>query len=236
MDKVLAVIPARAGSKGLPGKNFLNLCGKPLIQWTIDAVLQVQGIDQVVVTSDDELVLELARSLEITAHNRSPELSGDFSQASDVIADVIATFPGYQTLLYLQPTSPLRGKSHIIEALGKFRTDTRIPVISVVEVTQPPEWMYTLNEEGRLQPFLHSGETRRQDTNLKYIPNGAIYIADIDLLREDGYVFSKSKSLPYLMDLKTSIDIDDKFDFELAEWIIQKGQNVISERPKILEK
>lgn len=222
MGRVLAVIPARAGSKGLPGKNFLSLCGKPLIQWTIEAALEAPGIDHVVVTSDDELVLELAGSLGITAYRRPAELCGDSSKASDVIADVIAAFPGHQTLLYLQPTSPLRAWTHISEALEKFNTGLKIPIISVVEVTQPPEWMLTLNEQGRLESYLPSDELRRQDTQLKYIPNGAIYIAHIDSLRINDFVFSKSNSLPYIMDSKTSIDIDNKFDFELAEWIMKR--------------
>jgi CMP-N,N'-diacetyllegionaminic acid synthase len=222
MDKVLAVIPARAGSKGLPGKNFLSLSGKPLIQWTIEAALETPGIDHVVVTSDDELVLELAKSLRVTAYRRSSELCGDFSQASDVIEDVVSAFPEYQTIIYLQPTSPLRRGSHISEALEKFNTGLKIPVISVVEVTQPPEWMFTLNLQGRLESYLPADEIRRQDTQLKFIPNGAIYIAHIDSLKSDGFVFSKSNSLPFIMDSKTSVDIDDKFDFELAEWIIKK--------------
>jgi CMP-N,N'-diacetyllegionaminic acid synthase len=221
MDKVLAVIPARAGSKGLPGKNFLTFCGKPLIQWTIEAALEVKEISLVVVTSDDEQILELARSLGITAHRRSPALSRDLSQASDVIADVIASFPGYENLIYLQPTSPLRRQLHITEALKKFNLGLQIPVISVVEVTQPPEWMFTLTKEGRLESYLASEEMRRQDTQTRYIPNGAIYISSIESLRNEQFVFSKTNSLPYVMDAKTSIDIDDKFDFELAEWIMK---------------
>jgi CMP-N,N'-diacetyllegionaminic acid synthase len=220
--KVLAVIPARAGSKGLPGKNFLSLAGKPLIQWTIEAAVETRGIDHVVVSSDDELVLELAKSLGVTAYRRPAELCGDLSQASEVIADVVSAFPDYQTLVYLQPTSPLRRESHISEALERFNTGLNVPVISVAEVTQPPEWMFTLNEQGLLKSYLPADEMRRQDTHLKFIPNGAIYIAHIDSLKKDGFVFSKSNSLPFVMDSKTSIDIDDKFDFELAEWIIQK--------------
>lgn len=220
--KVLAVIPARAGSKGLPGKNYLPLSGKPLIQWTIEAAFEVQGIDQVVVTSDDKLVLELAESLQVIAYRRSARLSGDFVQASDVIADVVTAFPGFQTLVYLQPTSPLRGRKHIVEALEKFNNGLKAPVISVVEVSQPPEWMFTLDRVGQLVPYIPSDEIRRQDTQLKYIPNGAIYIGDIDSLSRDGYVFSKSNASPYVMDTKTSIDIDDQFDFDLAEWVLKR--------------
>jgi CMP-N-acetylneuraminic acid synthetase len=82
--------------------------------------------------------------------------------------------------------------------------------------------MFTLNEQGRLDSYLPADEMRRQDTQLKFIPNGAIYIAHIDSLKNDGFVFSKSNSLPFVMDSKTSVDIDDKFDFELAEWIMKK--------------
>lgn len=225
LDKVLAVIPARAGSKGLPGKNFLNLCGKPLIQWTIEAALEAPGIDHVVVSSDDDLVLKLANSFGVTAYKRSAELCGDFSQASAVIADVIDAYPGFQTLVYLQPTSPLRRELHIREALEIFNAGSKNSVISVVEVSQPPEWMLTLDEQGLLESYLPSIEIRRQDTQLKYIPNGAIYIANINSLMNNDYMFSNTKSVPYVMDTKSSVDIDDKYDFEIAEWIIKSSCN-----------
>lgn len=218
--RVLAVIPARAGSKGLPGKNHLTLTGKPLIQWTIEAALQSSGIDQVIVSSDDEVVINLSDSLGVSAHRRAAALSGDRAQASAVIADALAHFPGFQTLVYLQPTSPLRTSIHIEEALHKFNLGSKVPVISVTKVTQPPEWMYTLDADGQMIPYILSEELRRQDTKLKYIPNGAIYIADINSFSENGYIFTKTSPQPYVMDSRTSVDIDDKFDFDLAEWII----------------
>jgi N-acylneuraminate cytidylyltransferase len=220
--RVLAVIPARAGSKGLPGKNHLALSGKPLIQWTIEAALQTSGIDQVIVSSDDDVVINLAESLGVSAHRREAALSDDTAQASAVIADALAHFPGYQTLVYLQPTSPLRASIHIEEALQRFNSSFKVPVISVTRVTQPPEWMYTLDADGQLVPYILSEELRRQETKIKYIPNGAIYIADINSLSENGFVFAKSSPQPYIMDSRTSVDIDDKFDFDLAEWIIEQ--------------
>jgi CMP-N-acetylneuraminic acid synthetase len=223
--RVLAVIPARAGSKGLPGKNHLALSGKPLIQWTIEAALQTSGIDQVIVSSDDDVVINLAESLGVSAHQRADALSGDTAQASAVIADALAHFPGFQTLVYLQPTSPLRASVHIEEALQRFNSSLKVPVISVTKVTQPPEWMYTLDAHGQMVPYLSSEELRRQDTKIKYIPNGAIYVADINSLSENGYVFAKSSPQPYVMDSRTSVDIDDKFDFDLAEWIIEKSNS-----------
>jgi CMP-N,N'-diacetyllegionaminic acid synthase len=221
--RVLAVIPARAGSKGLPGKNHLTLSGKPLIQWTIEAALQTSGIDQVIVSSDDEMVINLANSLGVLAHRRAEALSSDTAQASAVIADALAHFPGFQTLVYLQPTSPLRASIHIEEALQRFNLGLKVPVISVTTVTQPPEWMYTIGVDGSMVPYILSEELRRQDTKIKYIPNGAIYIADIHSLSENGFVFAKSSPQPYVMDSRTSIDIDDKFDFDLAEWIIEQS-------------
>ena len=220
--RVLAVIPARAGSKGLPGKNCMPLFGKPLIQWTIEAAMEVKEIDEIVVTSDDELILEIAASLGVTAHRRSAHLGGDLTQASQVIADVVTSFRDFQTIIYLQPTSPLRSQRHIYEALQIFNTGAGASVISVTEVTQPPEWMFTLGSDERLMPYMSTGEIRRQDTQPKYIPNGAIYIADINLLRQDSFIFLKPSSIAYLMNSRTSIDIDDQFDFEIAEWIMRK--------------
>jgi CMP-N-acetylneuraminic acid synthetase len=225
MNKVLAIIPARAGSKGLPGKNLRSFNGKPLIQWTIEAALKVQGISQVTVTSDDESILNLARNIGATAHKRSEYLSTDLSQASEVIEDAVRHFPDFTTLIYLQPTSPLRKSFHIENALNMYDTKIRIPIVSVSEVTQPPEWMYTLGLGGRLFNYLDSTEIRRQDAEQKYIPNGAIYIADVNFLREDGFVFSKSNPLPYIMDFKSSIDIDNQMDFDLAEWITKNSDD-----------
>lgn len=220
--RVLAIIPARAGSKGLPGKNLLAFNGKPLIQWTIEAALGAPEIDEVVVTSDDDLMLNIAASLNATAHKRAAHLSSDSAQASEVIENILTSFSGFQTMVYLQPTSPLRRSSHIIEALRIFESDIRVPVVSVVEVSQPPEWMYTVNLDGRMIPYIPSEELRRQDTKRKFIPNGAIYVSGIDTLRAEGYVFSRSNPRPYEMNSQESIDIDDQFDFDLAEWILQK--------------
>lgn len=222
--RVLAVIPARAGSKGLPGKNLLSLCGKPLIQWTIEAALGTPQIDHVIVTTDDDEVIRIAESLGVEAHRRVAELSSDHAQASGVIADALSHFPDFQTLVYLQPTSPLRTSVHIGEALNRFDSNLKLPVISVTKVTEPPEWMYTLDSEDKMIPYIPSEEMRRQDTKIKYIPNGAIYISDVTSLREREYVFAKSNSVPYVMDAKSSVDIDDRFDFELAEWIIRQHE------------
>lgn len=222
-EGVLAIIPARSGSKGLPGKNFLTLCGKPLVQWTIEAALDVQNISQVVVSSDSDEVLNLAKSLGAKGHVRSAQLSDDFSKASDVIEDILLSFPNYETLVYLQPTSPLRKSHHVEEALSIFEKSQKIPVVSVVEVTQPPEWMYLMNSEFRLDPYLKSNELRRQDIRKRYIPNGAIYIADTASLKSEEYNFANTAPLPYVMDSRSSIDIDNRFDFDLAEWIMRNS-------------
>jgi CMP-N,N'-diacetyllegionaminic acid synthase len=158
-------------------------------------------------------MLNIATSLNATAHKWVAHLSSDSAQASEVIENTLTSFSGFQTIVYLQPTSPPRRSSHVIEALRIFDSDIRAPVVSVVEVSQPPEWMYTVNLDGRMIPYIPSEELRRQDTKRKFIPNGAIYISGIDTLREESYVF--------LDQTQDHIDIDDRFDFELVEWILQ---------------
>lgn len=222
-SKTLAIIPARAGSKGLPGKNTLLFHGKPLVQWTIEAAIESEAFAQVVLTTDDNLALEIADSLGAVGHRRTPNLSGDHTKASEVIEDVVNSFPGHDSLVYLQPTSPLRKAKHILQALEKFDCGNKVPVVSVTEVTQPPEWMLVENDENFLVPYLDAGEVRRQDTKTKFIPNGAIYIADIDSLIREDYVFSTKKIIPYVMNAVDSIDIDDQTDFDFANWIATKS-------------
>ena len=130
--RVLAIIPARAGSKGLPSKNLLAFNGRPLIQWTIEAALGTPEIDEDVVTSADDLMLNSATSLNAAAHKRAAHLSSDSAQASEVVKNTLTSFSGFQTMVYLQPTSPPRRSSHIIEALWIFESDIRVPDVLVV--------------------------------------------------------------------------------------------------------
>jgi N-acylneuraminate cytidylyltransferase len=153
--RVLAVIPARAGSKGLPGKNHLVLSGKPLIQWTIEAALQTSGIDQVIVSSDDDVVINLADSLGVSAHRRAAALSGDTAQASAVIADALAHFPGFQTLVYLQPTSPLRASVHIEEALQRFFDDYQVTQVPLTVESHPK---YIVDNQEKFKDFIFKND------------------------------------------------------------------------------
>lgn len=226
---VLGLIPARAGSKELPGKNYRSLLGKPLIQWTIEAALDSIQVDDVVVSSDDKRILHLALEFGVNVHKRPSMLSGDSVRASEVIEDVLSTFSSHQTLVLLQPTSPLRTGSHISEAIQLFYEDRQFPVVSVMEVSQHPEWIYCLNSNKRLISYMSSPEQRRQDTEKRFIPNGAIYIADTTFLRERKFSFSGFELTPYLMDQQTSIDIDNIFDFELAEWVMSKTNSSANE-------
>lgn len=218
----LAVIPARGGSKRLPRKNLLELDGKPLVSWSIDAAKKSKYIDKTVVSSDDKQILELASKKEVDIIVRPDELSSDTATTFDAIKHAIETISEkYEYLVLLQPTSPLRTEEHIDEAIELLVSKNADAVISVCEVEHSPLWVNTLPENGDMSDFLSDEvkNKRSQDLGTYYRLNGAIYICRTDRLLEDKSFFIKENIFSYKMDRESSIDIDEKVDFEIAKVI-----------------
>mgnify|MGYP002620749266 CR=1 FL=1 len=221
---ILAVIAARAGSKGLPGKNVLDCAGKPLIAWTIEAALASAAVDRVLVSTDSEEIAAVAE-----AHGawvpflRSAELAEDDSGIVDVIKDVLARLREqsleFDYVLLLQPTSPLRTTVHIDEAIAKYfstRTSDDDTLVSVKTVDSKVLWV--LGEDERSgYVFNHYGmdlsdNARRQDLPRCYAPNGAIYLA-----RSAGFNgFYGPHTRAYVMTAAASIDVDYQEDLDRA--------------------
>lgn len=225
--RVLAVIPARGGSKGLPGKNLLQLGGRPLVAWTIEAASRARYIDRVVVSSDDEEILREARQWGCEEPMARPrELATDSARNIDVVMDLLNRLPGYDIVALLQPTSPLRDSRHIEEALEAMDAANSGSCISVVRASKSPYWSYSMNGEGRLAPLIDSStaQRRRQLQPVSYYPNGAIYLATVMQLKETGS-FLHPETLGYPMSKEDSIDIDDHFDFRMAELAIALRRN-----------
>lgn len=224
--KVLAIIPARGGSKGLPRKNIRPLAGKPLIAWSIEAALEVHGIDECLVSTDDPEIAEVAR-----AHGaqvpflRPAELAADDTPGSAPILHALQTLDFRGTIVLLQPTSPLRTAADIRGALDLHRPGLD-PVVSVRQVEDKPNWMFRQEPGGRLRKFLESEPlaTRRQDLPPLLIPNGAVYVADSVQFVETGSFFTE-RTLGYEMPRERSIDIDTELDLAMAETILQRGGN-----------
>lgn len=221
----LAIIPARGGSKRLPRKNLLNLCGKPLVAWSIEAGLKSKYIDKVVVTSDDNEILEISKKIGAETIKRPDELASDTTKSVDVVKHVVENINGkYDYLVLLQPTSPLRNEKHIDEAIELLESKNADAIISVCEMDHSPLWSNTLPEDGSMKGFLKDDvlNKRSQDLEKYYRINGAIYICKIDKLFEENSFFIKDNIFAYVMDRKSSVDIDEEIDFKFAEFLLMK--------------
>ncbi len=215
----LAIIPARGGSKRLPRKNILDLAGKPLIAWSIEAGRQSKYIDKVIVTSDDDEILTIAERYRSDTIKRPDELASDTATSFDAIRHTIENVEFYDYTVLLQPTSPLRTAQHINEAIELLMSKNADAVISVAEMNHSPLWSNTLPEDGSMSGFLKEvilGK-RSQDLPAYYRLNGAIYICKTDKLLAEESFFLKNNIYAYVMDRESSVDIDEAIDFKLAE-------------------
>jgi CMP-N,N'-diacetyllegionaminic acid synthase len=219
----LAIVPARGGSKRLPRKNVLNLHGKPLVTWSINAGLNSKYVDKVVVTSDDDEVLGLAEGAGVLAINRPAELSHDTATTFDTVRHTIENVNYYDYIVLLQPTSPLRTSHHIDEAIELLITLKSDAIISVSEVDHSPLWCNTLPDDKNMNYFLKSKvkNTRSQDLDKYFRLNGAIYICETHSFLKEGSMFLRKNSFAYIMDRISSIDIDEEIDLIIADTLMK---------------
>jgi len=221
----LAVIPARGGSKRLPRKNVLDLCGKPLIAWSIEAGLQSKYINKVIVTSDDDEILEVSKKYGADAIQRPDDLASDTATTFDAIKHAIDNCEKYDYVVLLQATSPLRDEKHIDEVIELLESKNADAVISVCEMDHSPLWSNTLDENLSMKGFLKDEvlHKRSQDLEKYYRLNGAIYICKTDKLLANKSFFLKNNIFAYKMDRKSSSDIDEEIDFKIAEVLMGKN-------------
>lgn len=215
MDKVLAIIAARGGSKGLPRKNVLPAGGRPLIAWTIEAALKSNCISRVTLSSDDDEIIATALRYGCEVPFRRPaDLASDTASSMDVVFHALDQVPGYDYVMLLQPTSPLRTAEDIDAAFALLRKSQAPACVSVCPVEESPYWMYRLEKQSRLHNILDlpEGVTRRQDLPPVYSLNGAIYIANTEWLKKRG-VFVSNETVGYVMPRERSIDIDTPDDY-----------------------
>lgn len=227
----IAIIPARSGSKGLPDKNILPLCGKPLLSYTIEAALESRCFTEVMVSTDSERYAAIARELGAEVpFLRSSENSMDSSSTWDVVREVLGEYEdrslaSFDEVAVLQPTSPLRTSSDIKGACALYNEKGALSVVSVCEVDHSPLWCNTLPANGCMEGFLANVQgRRRQDLDTYYRINGAIYLVDVQLVKDQTSIYSK-RTFAYVMPKERSIDIDDSVDFAIAEAILRKGAN-----------
>lgn len=223
----LAIIPARGGSKRLPRKNVLDLAGKPLIAWSIEASLESKYIDQVIVTSDDEEILEISKQFGAVTIKRPEELASDTATTFDAIKHTIDNMEKYDYVVLLQPTSPLRNFKYIDEAIELLEFKNADAVVSVCEMDHSPLWSNTLPDDGNMSSFIREEikNKRSQDLEKYYRLNGAIYICKTDKLLDEKSFMLKDNIFAYKMDRKSSIDIDEEIDFLITNFMMATNKD-----------
>lgn len=220
-QKILALIPARGGSKGIKDKNIIPLAGKPLIAYSIEAAKKSKYIDSIVVTTDSEKIAEVAKRYGARVPFLRPvELAADTSKTIDAVLHAIKTLKSmgenYDTLVLLQPTQPLRTTDDIGKAIELYYEDGENGLVSISPVDDSPLLIRSIGADGKLLNLLSQNSTcRRQDMPNYYKVNGCIYINKIDELNENTS-FNDNK-VPFIMDKEHSIDIDEMSDLWMAE-------------------
>lgn len=226
--EILSIIPARGGSKGLPQKNIKDLNGKPLIYYTINASLNSEKISRTIVSTDCDKIANISKELGAEVPFLRPNsLANDTSTSIETVLhclDYLKEAEDYvpDYVCMLQCTSPLRTETHINEAI-KFMVDIRAnSVVSVCVADKSPFWAKILQEDGRIASLIGQENIpqRRQDLPTVYNLNGAIYINKTQLLYEKNLLVSDD-TYPYIMDKRSSIDIDDLLDFEFCSLILK---------------
>lgn len=221
--KVLGIIPARGGSKGVPGKNKKSIAGKPLLSYTLEAAQASTKLTTVYVSSDDDGVLSIAGRYSCKLHKRPEALSTDTSPVTDTVREILQLqeMP-FDAVLLLQPTSPLRTGTDIDNAVQMLEEDGTVQsVISVVPMDDiHPARMYRLNDNYLLDSFIPEYEqVRRQDIPTAYYRNGSIYLTRTSAFIENNSVMNKPIK-PYIMDFEWLLNIDSERDVLIAEALI----------------
>lgn len=216
---ILALIPARGGSKSLPRKNILPLAGKPLIAWTITAAKASKYIDRLILSSDDEEIMAVARDWECDVPFRRPdEFASDSATSLSVVRHAQSALgQHYDLVVYLQPSSPLRLTEDIDATIELYAQVGAKAAVSMSDVKKSPYIMFRADSSNRVTPLIPVDQNinRRQDMPRILIANGAIYVASWKHF-ENGGAFIPEDAVAYVMPPERSVDIDDLEDMEKA--------------------
>lgn len=222
--KILAIIPARGGSKGIPRKNIVEVGGKPLIAWTIEAAKNSTYIDKLILSSDDDEIMKVAEEWGCEVPFKRPlELSQDDTPGIEPVLHAVREVEGFDYLVLLQPTSPLRSTEDIDQCIQMCIEGQAESCVSIVETDKSPYWMYTLDQEDTLKKLINDENQyyQRQKAPKVFALNGAIYVADINRVLQSRSLVDH-RTLGYVMPKERSIDIDTKMDLLLAEALIKQ--------------
>lgn len=228
--KIIAIIPARSGSKGLPDKNIKSVCGRPLMDYTIKAAIVSECFETVMVSTDSEKYAEIAKKCGADVpFMRSATTAGDKAGSWDVVREILNNYKKkgiiYDYVALLQPTSPLRSAVDIRMAVKMLDADSVNNVVSVTETEHPVQWCFTLPADLEMLEYAKSpyNNMRRQDLIKHYQENGAIYLVNANKIINDDYNLYEDKCFAYIMPRERSIDIDTKLDLIVLKAIIEEN-------------
>ncbi len=236
-ENLLAVIPARGGSKGVPGKNIKELEGRPLLAYTVEAALEAGIFSKIIVSTDSKEIADIAVccGAEVPFF-RPAKISDDMTSSDDVVLHALSYCREHNiscdTVCKLQPTSPLRSSVHIKDAYRLFTQKCADFLVSVCECEHSPLWTGSIGEDLRMDDFISEKVRRscRQELPVYYRLNGAIYMAKTEKFEKNKSFFGKN-SIAYIMSQEESVDIDSYLDFKIAELIIGEKQSQIEKIP-----
>lgn len=235
--KTLGIIPARGGSKGIPRKNIRNICGKPLIEYSISSAKESNKLTHFVVSTEDAEIAEISKKLGAHVINRSAEIANDDTPMLPVIQDAVRREEKrlglkYDVVLILQPTTPMRTGEDIDSAITLLVNSRADSVVSVYKVSDAhPARMYKITDK-KLTPFAPEiADVRRQELPPVYHRNGAIYCFKRDLVMEQETFFGDDIR-PLVMDAEVSVNIDEEMDLLIAELVIAKRNKNNDQNPE----
>ncbi len=222
--KVLAIIPARGGSKGIPGKNIKIVNGKPLLVWTIEHAKASKYIDRVILSSDDEEIINVAIKYECEVPFKRPkELATDATDSISVLIHAMEALDEfYDYVVLLQVTSPLRVSKDIDACLERCEEKKAPACVSLVQSDKSPYWMFTIGDSDTIKPIIGNNTfpKRRQDLTPVYSLNGAVYVAKSKWIKKQDH-FLTSETLGYVMPRERSIDIDIPLDLKILQMVVK---------------
>lgn len=220
--RILGLIPARGGSKGIPRKNVRDIAGRPLIAWTIESALRSRYLTSVVVSTDDEEIAAVAKlyGAEIP-FMRPSKLAMDDSPTIAVVRHALEVLRNFDAVVLLQPTSPLRSAEDIDACVDLARAASANAVVSVSEAESHPAWTFKLDSQNRLQPIGSDGAiSRRQELPVAYSLNGAVYFMSTEWLPKVNVLWDR-ETIAYVMPRERSIDVDTQLDWRIAEMLLR---------------
>ncbi len=222
-NKILAIIPARKGSKRIPKKNLRKFNGKPLIYWSIKAAVESKYIDKVIVSTDSKLIKAISIKYgSDVPFIRPKKISTSSSKSSDVIIHALNSIKGYDYIVYLQPTSPLRNQKDIDDSI-KLGINNNVKSLASFSnsLHHDPNIIFEFdkNKKKLKKTSFAKSENKRSSY---FVLNGAIFLLETKWFK-DNKKFIYKDTLPYIMDQKRSVDIDNSFDFEIAEYLMKKN-------------